>query len=196
MKTAYNTIKIVAIAAVLACLMPAATNADLYVRIDEHGAYHFTDTPMSSEYVKAHVFSRPGQVPEPAGEYEAIIREVSENSGLRPELVKAVILVESGFNPGAVSAKGARGLMQLMPVQFRSYNIDDPFDPRQNITAGTRYLEKLLKRYNGNLNLSLAAYNAGPAAVDHYRGVPPYRETRQYVQKVLLYYRHYRETGE
>ncbi len=170
--------------------------AEIYVHIDDQGVYHFTDTPTSSEYIRAPTFSktRPGPVSD--GRYEKIIRDISANSGVRPELVKAVIRVESGFNTKAVSEKGARGLMQLMPANLQRYRIDDPFDPRQNIAAGTRYLGRLLKRYNGNLNMSLAAYNAGPSAVDHYQGVPPYTETRQYVQKVLLYYRHYRNAGE
>ena len=86
--------------------------------------------------------------------------------------------------------------MQMMPVHLGNSGLENPFDPAQNITAGTRYLSRLLERYDGNLNLCLAAYNAGPAAVEHYGGIPPYTETRQYVQKVLLYYRHYRKGQE
>lgn len=173
----------------------AAADSEVYVRIDKHGVYHFTDTPNYSQHVRAPMISNPGSEPEAGEKYENIIRKISKKSGLRPELIKAVIRVESGFNPRAVSPKGASGLMQLMPVQTKRYKIQNPFDPKENIKAGSLYLGRLLERYNGNLNLSLAAYNAGPSAVDQYRGIPPYRETRQYVQKVLVYYRHYRNTS-
>ncbi|MFW6333717.1 MAG: lytic transglycosylase domain-containing protein [Desulfosalsimonas sp.] len=184
---------------ILLAAQPAAVHADgeIYVRVDDKGAHYYTDTPGTADYVKAPSGAASVRNHENAGRYGDIIDELSRNSGLRPELVKAVIRTESGFNPRAVSPKGARGLMQLMPVQTRADDIDDAFDPRQNIEAGTRYLGRLIERYNGNLSLSLAAYNAGPAAVDHYDGIPPYLETRRYVQKVLLYYRQYRkESGQ
>ncbi|MCF8023975.1 MAG: lytic transglycosylase domain-containing protein [Desulfobacteraceae bacterium] len=196
MKPIYRTIQTCIILVTLACPATAGADSDVYVHIDEQGAYHFTDTPTSSEYIQAPTFSAPGVDPKTAGKYEDIIRKSSKKSGIRPELIKAVIRVESGFNPKAVSDRGARGLMQLMPVHTREYNIESPFNPSENIAAGTLYLGRLLERYNGNLNLSLAAYNAGPATVDHYQGIPPYRETRQYVQKVLLYYRHYRNADK
>lgn len=180
------------------CLGLAAASAgdDLYVHIDDQGVYHFTDAPTSSKYVKARTFSD-GQPPRLIQDrYTGVIRNFSQKHGLRPELVQAVIHVESGFNPKAVSKKGARGLMQVMPVHLQRLGIENPFNPRENIAAGTRYLSRLLERYDGNLTLSLAAYNAGPTAVDHYQDVPPYLETRQYVQKVLLYYRHYRKSPE
>ncbi|MFP4650657.1 MAG: lytic transglycosylase domain-containing protein [Desulfobacterales bacterium] len=188
----------VAFAAACLLIIPAGANGDdeTYVRIDEQGAYHFTDAPSSGEYVRDPGPSGPGSEPKAAGRYEDIIRDISRKTGVRPELVKAVIRVESAFNPAAVSPKGARGLMQLMPVQSRAYDIRDPFDPEENISAGTRHLEKLIRRYDGNLNLSLAAYNAGARAVDHYNGIPPYMETRQYVQKVLLHYKKYRKKSE
>lgn len=174
----------------------AAAGDELYVHIDDQGAHHFTDAPTSSKYIKARTFSG-GQPPRLIRDrYAGIIRDFSQKHGLRPELVQAVIHVESGFNPKAVSQKGARGLMQVMPLHLRELGVENPFDPGENIAAGTRYLNRLLERYDGNLNLGLAAYNAGPTAVDHYQDVPPYLETRQYVQKVLLYYRQYRESSE
>ena len=177
-------------------LTGARAGEDLYVHIDKQGVYHFTDAPTSSKYVKARTFST-GQPPRLIqNRYAGVIRDLAEKHGLRPELVKAVIHVESGFNPKAVSKKGARGLMQVMPVNLRRLGAENPFDPEENIAAGTRYLSRLLERYDGNLTLSLAAYNAGPTAVDHYQDVPPYLETRQYVQKVLLYYRHYRKSSD
>jgi soluble lytic murein transglycosylase-like protein len=115
---------------------------------------------------------------------ELIVRHARENN-LRPDLVRAVVQVESGFNPNAVSPKGALGLMQLMPATARQFNVSNPFDPDQNVRAGSSYLRQLLDRYDNNEALALAAYNAGPGAVDKYgQAVPPYRETKHYVSKV------------
>jgi hypothetical protein len=104
--------------------------------------------------------------------------------GVAPELVASVIAVESNFNPRAISLKSARGLMQLTPQTAARFGVTDVFDPRQNIDAGTRYLKELLRRYNGDLALTLAAYNAGPERVEQFQAVPPYRETRDYVRRV------------
>jgi hypothetical protein len=112
------------------------------------------------------------------------ISESSRAHGVAPELVASVIAVESNFNPNAVSWRSARGLMQLMPETAARFGVKQIFDPRQNIEAGTRYLKELLLRYNGNLALTLAAYNAGPDRVQQYRSIPPYRETRDYVRRV------------
>jgi len=111
------------------------------------------------------------------------IAEAAGVWGVDPDLVRAVIEVESAFEPRAVSAKGAMGLMQLMPATARQYGVADPFDPRSNIEAGTRHLRSLLDRFD--LSLALAAYNAGVGAVERYGGVPPYRETRSYVRRVM-----------
>jgi len=113
------------------------------------------------------------------------IREVASRYGVSEVLVASIIAVESEYNPRAVSRKGARGLMQLMPATASSLSVDDPFDPRENIEAGVRHLRRLMDRFDNNLPLVLAAYNAGEQAVLRYRGVPPYRETRQYVSRVL-----------
>jgi soluble lytic murein transglycosylase-like protein len=115
---------------------------------------------------------------------ERIIREAAQRHQVDPALVRAVIATESNFNPGAISRKGARGLMQLEPGTALQYGVTDAFNPRQNINAGVRHLRTLLDRYSGNLDLALAAYNAGQGAVDRHRGIPPFRETRNYVQKV------------
>jgi transglycosylase-like protein with SLT domain/uncharacterized protein DUF4124 len=117
--------------------------------------------------------------------YEDIIAEHSRTHGVRAELVKAVMQVESAFNPFARSAKGALGLMQLMPATMQRYGVTNPFDPRENVRGGVAYLRHLLDRYENNEQLALAAYNAGPGAVDKYgQSVPPYKETRNYVKQI------------
>lgn len=115
---------------------------------------------------------------------EKLVREAADRHRIDPALVRAVIETESNWNPGAVSAKGAMGLMQLIPTTAIRMGVNDAFSPKQNIEAGTLYLKKLLERYNGNLDLALAAYNAGEGAVDRARGIPAFRETQSYVQKV------------
>lgn len=118
-------------------------------------------------------------------EIRAHIQEVALRHGVSPRLVAAIIEAESEFNPRAVSRKGARGLMQLMPATASSLDVEDAFDPFENIEGGVRHLRRLMDRFNGNLPLVLAAYNAGEQAVIAYQGVPPYRETRRYVARIL-----------
>ena len=113
-----------------------------------------------------------------------------------PALIKAVIMAESGYNPIAVSKKGARGLMQLMPRTAEALGVEEPFNPEQNINAGVRYLRQLMNQFEGDIALALAAYNAGSRKVKKYQGIPPYRATQQYVEKVFQYYRHYKKNGE
>ncbi len=112
------------------------------------------------------------------------IADSAQSHGIPAELVASVIAVESNFNPNAVSVKSARGLMQLMPKTATRFGVTNVFDPRQNIDAGTRYLKELLLRYNGDLAMTLAAYNAGPDRIGQFRTLPPYRETRDYVRRV------------
>ena len=116
--------------------------------------------------------------------FDAIIEEAAALYGVNSALVKAVIQAESRFNPLAVSPVGAKGLMQLMPMIAKEYGALDPLDAKQNIFAGVKYLSNLLDRYNGNVSLALAGYNAGPTAVKRFKGIPPYRETRGYVRKI------------
>lgn len=115
---------------------------------------------------------------------EKLVREAAQRHHVDPALIRAVIETESNWNPTAVSRKGARGLMQLIPSTAQRFGVNDMFNPKQNVDAGVRYLKTLLERYNGNLDLALAAYNAGEGAVDRAHGIPAFRETRNYVQKV------------
>jgi soluble lytic murein transglycosylase-like protein len=115
---------------------------------------------------------------------EKLVREAADRHRVDPALVRAVIETESNWNPGAVSRKGAIGLMQLMPTTAQRFGVNEAFSPQQNVDAGVRYLKTLLQRYDGNLDLALAAYNAGEGAVDKAHGIPAFRETRNYVQKV------------
>lgn len=125
--------------------------------------------------------------------FDAFILDAARQYDMDPVVIKAVIMAESGFNPRAVSRAGARGLMQLMPRTAGSLGVEDAFDPRANILGGTRYLKKLLQRFDGNLELALAAYNAGSRNVLKHRGIPPFKATHRYIAKIRIYYQHYRD---
>jgi len=133
----------------------------------------------------ASVTARGGADPVPLRQ---LVEDVSREHGLDPALVDALVRVESGYNPTAVSRKGALGLMQLMPETAARLEIDDPFDPEQNVRGGVREFARLIDRYAGSLPLALAAYNAGEGAVATHRGIPPYPETREYVRRILTLY--------
>ncbi|MEO8099759.1 MAG: lytic transglycosylase domain-containing protein [Acidobacteriota bacterium] len=124
-------------------------------------------------------------VPVPAGELYPQIERAASQQRVSPDLLRAVAHAESGFIPCAVSAKGALGLMQIMPATARDLGLSNPMDAQQNLSAGAKYLRQLLDRYGGDVRLALSAYNAGPARVDQYRGVPPIEETRSYVARIL-----------
>ncbi len=122
---------------------------------------------------------------------QSLVTPASERTGVPPALINAVLMAESAGDPSAVSNAGAQGLMQLMPGTAATCGIENPFDPAENVDCGSRYLRALLQRYNNNVELTIAAYNAGPGAVAAYHGVPPYAETRAYVARVLSAYRNY-----
>lgn len=173
---------------------PSWVWADIYKYIDSNGVVHFTNTPTGSGYV---FYLKEGGHKKKAGlgpsTYDAIIQKAQEKYGISSFLIKAVIQAESGFDPDAVSRKGAKGLMQIMPSNYKFLSISDPFDPSQNIMGGAKYLKRLLIRYDQQLPLALAAYNAGPTAVDRFRKIPPYKETQDYVRKVMELYSLYRK---
>jgi soluble lytic murein transglycosylase len=167
---------------------------DIYMFLDSDGILHFTNTPTSSHY-KLYIKEKPKKLPseEATSKYDHLITEAAHVSGISFALIKAMIRVESNFDHKAVSSKGAMGLMQIMPKNFDTLNIDDPFDPRENILGGSMYFQRMMDRYEGKLPLALAAYNAGPTVVDRHRGVPPIRETEDYVKKVMNYYYAYQK---
>jgi soluble lytic murein transglycosylase-like protein len=129
-----------------------------------------------------------GSVPLNRNELQQLVSQISLEHGVDPRLVDALVRVESSYDPGAVSRKGAMGLMQLMPGTADRLKVEDPFDPEQNLRAGVKEFSRLVDRYAGNLQLALAAYNAGEGAVARYRGIPPYNETRSYVSRILTLY--------
>ncbi len=127
--------------------------------------------------------------------FDSIIKAAAEKFNLDPDLIKAVIRQESNFNPNAVSKAGAMGLMQLMPETAKWLGVTNPFDPVQNIFGGAKYLRMLLDKFNGNLELALAAYNAGPANVEKHKGIPPFKETQDYVRNILYFYNSLKNKG-
>lgn len=180
---------------ILTAFAPPAL-ADIYRYIDENGVMHFTNAPTSSSNEFKLFIRERSKKPAPSWyyseKYDDLITQASERFGVSFPLLKAIIKAESDFDARAVSKKGAMGLMQIMPQNFKLLGLKDPFDPTQNINAGARYFKQLYERFKGKLALSLAAYNAGPTAVDRYKTIPPYEETEQYVKRVLKYYYNYK----
>jgi soluble lytic murein transglycosylase-like protein len=185
---------LVAMAAAVMLLMAALPAlADIYMYIDSEGVLHFTNLPTSTDY-QLYIKEMPRRSdPFPdSNHYDTLIDEASRQYHVSFSLIKAIIRAESAFNPKAVSRKGALGLMQIMPQNLELLNVDDPFNPKQNIMGGSRYLKSLLERFEGKVPLALAAYNAGPAIVETYRDIPPYQETKEYVQRVMKFFHAYR----
>ena len=155
---------------------------------NENNSQDALPTTVSSDFAKlpeittvASLSTKTNALPD----FDDIIKTQAEKNGIDENLLKAVIKTESGFNPNARSSVGAMGLMQLMPQTAQSLGVIDPYNPQQNVEGGSKYLKNLLSKYHGNKEMALAAYNAGPGAVDRYGGIPPYKETQNYVKKVL-----------
>lgn len=163
--------------------------AEMYQYIDANGTISLTNVPSDMRYRRIDILSNRLHPTISEQELEPMISRFSRQHQLHPALIRAVIKAESGFDPHAVSRAGAVGLMQLMPQTAARMDVRDLYDPEDNIGGGTKYLRQLLDRFRGNLPLALAAYNAGEHVVDRYRTLPPFTETRQYVRKVLRYYR-------
>ncbi len=186
--------------ALLAAALPAVAG-DIYRFEDEEGVVHFTDTPNDHRFkifmrdLKRDKSLRTGfnlaRYSRNSGEFEPIITKCSIDYGVDRSLVKAVIHAESSYNPQALSPKGAKGLMQLMPGTAQDLKVVDSFDPQDNIRGGVRYLRFLLDTFKGDVPLALAAYNAGLSKVAKYGGIPPYEETRNYVSRVLALQKNY-----
>ncbi len=178
----------------LLCLMlPSSSTADIYRYEDEEGVVHFTDAPTDKKFkifmrdlrkdkelrTRIRIAARNPQ------EFEHLVSAASAKYGVSASLIRAVIMAESGYNPQAVSRAGAGGLMQLMPGTAKRLKVADRFDPKQNVDGGVRYLRFLLDTFKGDVSLALAAYNAGLSNVAKYGGIPPFEETRTYVNRVL-----------
>lgn len=170
-------------------LLAASTaQAEIYQYIDAKGTISLTNVPSDTRYRRVNIPNRLHPMISER-ELEPMISRYSRQHQLHPALIRAVIKAESDFDPHAVSRAGAVGLMQLMPQTAVRLEVRDLYDPEDNIGGGTKYLRQLLDRFRGNLPLALAAYNAGEHVVDRYRTLPPIDETRQYVRKVLRFYR-------
>lgn len=166
-------------------------NGDIYRYMDKNGVLHFTNIKTDGRYELYLRASRKAPS-EYIKDYEATILEASRRFKVELHLIKAVIKAESNFDHDAVSRKGAKGLMQLMPRTAEDMDVGDALNPEENILGGTRYLSLLLKRFKNDKVLALAAYNAGPDTVDSYNGVPPFPETKAFVERVMDYYKSYR----
>jgi soluble lytic murein transglycosylase-like protein len=176
-----------------------AANAKIYTYMDAQGSRHYTDVPDNNRYRLLVLSPRDrtasgdrydAQVLARASQYDSIIEHAAIAAAVEPNLLRAVIVVESGFNSHAVSKRGAVGLMQLMPATASRFGVSNPYDARQNVHAGARYLKFLIDRFGHDIRLALAAYNAGEEAVNRNGGqIPPFSETRAYVPRVLRIYK-------
>jgi soluble lytic murein transglycosylase-like protein len=179
--------------------MAAEAHSKIYRYVDADGIKHYTDVPDNNRYkllvLSPHDMTQSGDYYDAtlmarATQYDSIIEKAAVSASVEPNLLRAVIVVESGFNSRAVSKRGAVGLMQLMPATATRFGVSNPYDPKQNVRAGARYLKLLIDRFGQDIHLALAAYNAGEEAVERNGGrIPPFAETMAYVPRVLKFYR-------
>lgn len=172
-------------AAMQAALARQRAAVGAQVRNAQNGASSFFSTPWTEPLIPAPPALAETCEPIPEDQIGPLVNEIAKREGLTPDLLRAVIEKESAWLPCAVSPKGALGLMQLMPATALELGVEDPLDPAQNVAGGARLLRRLLSRYGGDLALALGAYNAGPAYIDAFRGLPPFRETLDYVAGIL-----------
>jgi soluble lytic murein transglycosylase-like protein len=169
-------------------------DADIYRYVDASGRVQFTDTPTHGRWNMYLKESPPATLEQHS--YKDLIRLHANSFRLEEALVKAVIKVESDYQPRVVSSKGARGLMQLIPETAKSLRVSNPFDPSENIRGGSEYLRRMLDLFDNDIELALAAYNSGPNTVKRFGGIPPYNETQNYVERVKRYLDYYRQEGD
>lgn len=182
--------KIYFVTFIILFLSVCGAKAEMYKYVDEDGVVHFSNVPTDVKYKKIkEKKSAKSYYTKRMKDCEPTINEVCNKYSVDPALVKAIIKAESDFNPVAVSKKGASGLMQLTPDTASSLNVNNIFNVDENIEGGVKYIKYLLDLFNDNLVFAVAAYNAGENAVKKYKDIPPYNETRNYVQKVLTYYK-------
>ena len=170
---------------------PVHTYADIYRFKDEKGVWHFTNIKSDTRY-RLYMKTEGIKGKQYIINYDTIIKRAAKRFGVESKLIKAVIMAESSFNPDAVSKSGAQGLMQLMPPTAQDMNVNNPFDPKENIFGGTRYLSILLKKFKQDKRLAVAAYNVGPTVVASHNSVPPIPQTERFVERVMKYYREFR----
>jgi soluble lytic murein transglycosylase len=170
-------------------LSSARLYADIYYYEDKNGVLHFSNVPVDprfrykeAEKIRVYIYEDNHR------KYDTIVSDVAKKYQLDPRLLKAIVKVESDFNPVAISEDGAMGLMQLMPDKARELRVRNAFNPLENVEAGARHFSELLRKYNGDIAMALAAYNAGEEAVHAYQGVPPFPETQEYIRRVQELY--------
>lgn len=193
------------LAALASLMLPALAQGEVYKFIDDNGVLNYTniEPPRNVDYItmKFPCYASDAncrkikweEVPLNTNAYASQIHSAAVYNAVDESLIRAIIHAESAYHPDAVSPKGAQGLMQLMPETQAQLNVRNPFDPAHNIAGGVRHLSALLREFGGNISLAAAAYNAGTGAVRKYGGVPPFDETREYVRRVKILYRRYRD---
>ena len=169
-----------------------SAQADIYRFKDENGVWHFTNIRSDRRY---RLYIKTGRVKgkQYIRDYDTIIQRAAQQFGVEPHLIKSIIMAESSFDPNAISKSGAQGLMQLMPPTANDMEVNNPFDPEENIFGGTRYISLLLKKFKQDKKLAIAAYNIGPSVVANQNSVPRIPQTRRFVEKVMKYYSEFKK---